>query len=82
MEKLENGGRLGPLRQNLLPQTKKNGPLDPPVQNDLNDPSPSPCLWVLLSIGGQWASLIQKLVLLIVGPLLYGLVSLTAGPLT
>ena len=30
----------------------------------------------------RWASLIQKLVPLIVGPLLYGLVSLTAGPLT
>ena len=30
----------------------------------------------------RWASLIQKLVSLIVGPLLYGLVSLTAGPLT
>ena len=32
--------------------------------------------------GHRWASLIQKLVPLIVGPLLYGLVSLTAGPLT
>ena len=30
----------------------------------------------------RWASLIQKLVPLIVGPLLYGLVSLTDGPLT
>ena len=30
----------------------------------------------------RWASLIQKQVPLIVGPLLYGLVSLTAGPLT
>ena len=30
----------------------------------------------------RWASLIQKVVPLIVGPLLYGLVSLTAGPLT
>ena len=30
----------------------------------------------------RWASLIQNLVPLIVGPLLHGLVSLTAGPLT
>ena len=30
----------------------------------------------------RWASLIQKLDPLIVGPLLYSLVSLTAGPLT
>ena len=30
----------------------------------------------------RWASLIQKLVPLIVGPLLYGLVPLSAGPLT
>ena len=30
----------------------------------------------------RWASLTQKLVPLIVGPLLYDLVSLTAGPLT
>ena len=30
MEKLENGGRLGHLRQNLPPPQKKNGPLDPP----------------------------------------------------
>ena len=29
VEKLENGGRLDPLRQNLAPQ---NGPLDPPVR--------------------------------------------------
>ena len=34
VEKLENGGRLGPLRQDLAPQ--KNDPLDPP----LNDPPP------------------------------------------
>ena len=33
VEKLENGGRLGPLRQNSPPPPpkKKNGPLDPPV---------------------------------------------------
>ena len=30
VEKLENWGRLGPLRQDLPP--KKNGPLDPPMQ--------------------------------------------------
>ena len=30
----------------------------------------------------RWASLIKKLVPLIVGPLLYGLVSITTGPLT
>ena len=35
-----------------------------------------------LDVYHRWASLIQKLVPLIVGPLLYGLVSLTAGPLT
>ena len=33
VEKLENGVRLGPLRQNMPPQKQKqkNGPLDPPV---------------------------------------------------
>ena len=30
VEKLENGGRLGPLRQNLPPPP--SGPLDPPVR--------------------------------------------------
>ena len=29
VEKLDNGGRLGPLRQDLPPQ--KNDPLDPPL---------------------------------------------------
>ena len=35
VEKLENGGRLSPLRQNLPPPKKKNGPLDPPVHRVL-----------------------------------------------
>ena len=36
-EKLENGGRLGPLRQNLPPPP--NGPLDPSVPPPLHPPS-------------------------------------------
>ena len=33
MEKLDNGGRLGPLRQDLPPPKKKNDPLDPPLRS-------------------------------------------------
>ena len=47
-------------------------------------PCARPTSSVLISIAclHRWAWLIQKLVPLIVGPLLYGLVSLTAGSLT
>ena len=47
VEKLENGGRLGPLRQDLPPPQKKNkqtknGTLDPPLirirHHPLSDP--------------------------------------------
>ena len=31
MEKVQNGGRLGPLGQNLPPPPQKKNPLDPPL---------------------------------------------------
>ena len=38
VEKLENGGRLGPLRQDLPPPPPPNGPLDPPLLTTPQEP--------------------------------------------